>query len=352
MNDQIISCSILLILMTGLIGCKAKDASTASSQEPAPEEETTVEETAVDVEAEPKEEPLREVPEPAYVKIPAGTFEMGSPESEPDRSDDETQHEVTITRPFFMKRTEVTQAEWESLMGHNPSRESAYGAASGKTDCPDSCPVERVSWNDAIAYVNKLSEKEGLETCYETEDCGGNPSGGCEVGVDFCDGDYACSKIEFKGLDCKGYRLPTEAEWEYAARAGATGATYGPLDDIAWYARNTGEMGGIQLRKGTRPVGQKKPNDFGLYDMLGNVYEWTSDYYFAGYPDEPVVDPLGFADGFGRLLRGCSVKDTERKCRLAFRFTARSNSEIPADKRINIAGFRPVRTATHPSATD
>jgi len=191
-----------------------------------------------------------------YCLIPAGTFQMGSPDSESDRQGDEGPvHSVTITRSFLMRQTEVTQLEWKSLMGNNPS----YFRS-----CGDRCPVEGVNWYDAVSYANALSKAEGFETCYTIENCSGT------AGNDLDD----CT-VTFKGVSCRGYRLPTEAEWEYAARAGTAGSRYGAIDKIAWYSGNSG--------KGTHPIAQKAPNAWGLYDMLGNVWEWTCSAYDKEY---------------------------------------------------------------------
>ncbi len=194
-----------------------------------------------------------------FVRIKPGRFEMGSPVSEKDRDSDETQHTVTVTRAFWLGKTEVTQGEWRRAMGSNPSSFKR---------CGDNCPVENVSWHDAVMYCNARSRQEGIEPCY--------------------DGD------RFKGLGCTGYRLPTEAEWEYAARAGTTGARYGDLDAIGWYDANSGNT--------THPVGQKRANAWGLSDMLGNVWEWTSDSY--GAYGGAATDPLGPASGAFRVYRG------------------------------------------------
>ena len=199
---------------------------------------------------------------PGFVRIMPGTFNMGSPTSEEWRATDEVQHSVRITRPFFLQATEVTQGQWKALMGANPSWFSS---------CGDECPVESVSWDDAVAYCNRLSEKEGLETCY--------------------------AGSTFKGLTCAGYRLPTEAEWEYAARAGTTGVRYGDLDAVAWHDGNSAES--------PHPVGRKQPNAWGLYDMLGNVWEWTTDSD-GEYSNTSVTDPLGSGDGSRRVIRGGS----------------------------------------------
>ena len=229
-----------------------------------------------------------------YVRIAPGTFTMGSPMGEEGHDDDETQHRVTITRGYCMKATEVTQGEWQAVMGSNPSK---------FTNCGANCPVEQVSWDDAVGYANALSRREGLPECY--------------------------SGSTFAGLGCTGYRLPTEAEWEYAARAGTTGARYGNLDSVAWYDQNA---------RGTpHPVRQKQPNAWGLYDMLGNVWEWTGDWNDA-YP-ATVTDPTGPARGPSRVFRGGSWYNFARCARAAFRYY-----DSPGNRGNNL-GFRLVRTA-------
>ncbi len=229
-----------------------------------------------------------------FVRIPAGSFQMGSPASEDGRHADETQHRVTITRAFLMQATEVTQGQYRALMGKNPSH---------FTSCGDDCPVEKVSWRDAVAYCNALSRKEGLPECY--------------------DGD------SLRGLDCKGYRLPTQAEWEYAARAGSSVARYGELDAVAWYVDNSGSS--------THPVGKKKPNAWGLYDMLGNVWEWCHDWK-GDYPSGSVKDPTGPRAGSKRVKRGGSWGDTARNVRAAFHIY------YTPDSRYISLGFRPLRS--------
>jgi formylglycine-generating enzyme required for sulfatase activity len=229
-----------------------------------------------------------------YVAIPAGEFMMGSPSGEEGRSSDEKQHRVRITRGFYLKATEVTQGEWEALMGSNPSYFK---------DCGKSCPVENVSWTDAVSYLNKLSDRERLPRCYDGND-------------------------RFVGLSCKGYRLPTEAEWEYAARAGTTGARYGDVDAVAWYDGNSGST--------THPVGQKRPNAWGLYDMLGNVWEWTNDWY-GDYPGGTVSDPVGPASGESRVNRGGNWGLDAQVGRAADR------GGYAADVRDDLLGFRPLR---------
>jgi len=227
-----------------------------------------------------------------FVRVPAGVFMMGSPSIEEDRQDDETQHEVRVTRAFWLKTTEVTQGEWQSVMSSNPSQFSS---------CGSTCPVETVSWEDATLYLNATSDLEGLERCYENDG-------------------------SFKGLDCTGYRLPTEAEWEYAARAGTVGARYGLLDSIAWYEDN----------EGTKPAGMKAPNAWGLHDMLGNVWEWVQDWY--GEYGGDASDPLGPTTGEYRVLRGGSWDFAAFDVRVANRLW------LPPDLRFSANGFRVARS--------
>jgi formylglycine-generating enzyme required for sulfatase activity len=234
-----------------------------------------------------------ECPE-GFVRIGPGSFTMGSPTGEEDRYSDEHQHSVTITRAFCMKTTEVTQGEWQAELGTNPSRFDACGA---------NCPVEYVSWGDAIGYANALSRREGLPECY----AGSN----------------------FTGLNCAGYRLPTESEWEYAARAGTFWSSYGILQSVGWYSDNS--VGSTQA------VGGKSANSFGVSDMLGNVWEWTNDWY-GPYP-ATVTDPTGPTTGSERVFRGGSWNSDDRYLRAARR------SSDPADFHYDYLGFRLARTA-------
>jgi formylglycine-generating enzyme required for sulfatase activity len=248
------------------------------------------------------------IPE-GFVRIEAGTFTMGSPGGELGRRDNETQHEVTLTRAFLMQTTEVTHANYEALMGSNPSYFSSCGGA---------CPVERVTWFNAVAYANALSRAEGFPECYDAQ---GEVIGGETV------------------YDCTGYRLPTEAEWEYAARAGTTTATYagdltreecedGTLLPIAWFCGSESSQ--------TNPVGGRLPNAWGLYDMLGNVLEWTSDWY-DDYPGT-TTDPTGPSYGSDRVLRGGAWVAQPRSTRAAVRF------DVNPRGRNHNTGFRVART--------
>ena len=186
----------------------------------------------------------------SFIKIPAGKFTMGSPESEAGRDSDETQVKVEITKPFEITATEVTQRQWFSVMRNNPSyfKGGEYCANYDSVNklCPDH-PVERVSWNDVQEYIKKLNDLQGLSGC---EGSPKDPSG------------------------C--YRLPTEAEWEYAARAGTKTAYFfgdssTQLGNYAWYDENSGGR--------THKVGTKAANSLGLHDVYGNVFEWVQDVY-------------------------------------------------------------------------
>ena len=216
-----------------------------------------------------------------FVWIPAGSFVMGSPMGEEGRIPDERQHEVRISTAYWMQKYEVTQGEWEAVMGANPSHFS---------DCGLRCPVEQVSWGDTQEFIRALNSRE---------------SG-------------------------RAYRLPTEAEWEYAARAGTSGARYGELDLIAWHWDNSG--------RSTHPVGQKRANAWGLHEMLGNVWEWTGDWY-GEYPPGAVTDPKGPESGSPRVFRGGGWGSFAWFVRSANRI----NFVAPGYRGIGI-GFRLVRT--------
>jgi formylglycine-generating enzyme required for sulfatase activity len=263
-----------------------------------------------------------EVPE-GWVLIEPGTFMMGSPKSEAGRWDDEAQHQVTITRPFLLQSTPVTQAQFEQVLGFNPSHFKNAGPQA---------PVEQVSWYEAVAFCNELSRRQGVEPTYLLRDVKGQPG----------DKDFRFD-VEWRGLDHPGYRLPTEAEWEYACRAGTKTATYNGdlreglleseqpnpiLDPIAWFSGNSGGR--------THPVGELPGNARGLHDMLGNVWEWTWDWY-ASYGSDSATDPSGPALGSSRVIRGGSWYSYARHCRAAYR-------DLGPGNRRGSLGFRPVRS--------
>jgi formylglycine-generating enzyme len=229
--------------------------------------------------------------EMTFKEIPAGTFMMGSPE-DPYNAE---LHKVTISKAFYMQTTEVTQRQWITLMGTEPweGQESSKYVKEGTN-----FPAVYVSWDDAIAYCEKLSEKEG-----------------------------------------KTYRLPTEAEWEYACRAGTkTAWSFGDdekeLGDYAWYELNTAAVGQEYIHR----VRLKKPNAFGLYDMHGNVCEWCQDYYVRDYfKIQPDMDLFGSPQFYPRVLRGGSGEDTSGRIRSASRHAFKNS------KRWAWFGFRVVR---------
>jgi formylglycine-generating enzyme required for sulfatase activity len=191
-------------------------------------------------------------------------------------------HNVTISRSFYMSKFEITQSLYKSLVGSNPSNFK-----------DDSLPVERISWYDAVAFCNKLSDRDGYTKCYTIS--------GNSVTCDW---------------DANGWRLPTEAEWEYACKAGSTtdfynGNNENDLAQIAWYSGNSNDS--------THVGGQKKPNKFGLYDMLGNVFEWVWDW--KGNYSGSETDPTGPSSGSVKIIRGGSWHNglVNGMCRSSFR---------------------------------
>jgi formylglycine-generating enzyme required for sulfatase activity len=224
-----------------------------------------------------------------FVQIPAGTFIMGSPKSEESRLNNEDQHEVTISQPFYLGIHEVTQEQYWAVMDNNPSNFTANGGAR---------PVETVSWDDAIEFCRKASALTG-----------------------------------------KRLRLPTEAEWEYACRAGTatpfnTGETIS-TDQANYNGDAYGWMAKGGCRRETTEAGSFPPNAWGLYDMHGNVWEWCSDWY-GDYAAERQTDPQGAAKGTDRVLRGGNWYFIAEYCRSARRYW------LGPASRIDFNGFRVV----------
>jgi len=229
----------------------------------------------------------------AFVKIPEGSFVMGSPVSEDGRQKDEVLHKVVIARAFYLQKTEVTQGHWDAVMGSNPSMDSA---------CGESCPVTVISWDDIQQFIFRLNALSGGQS----------------------------------------YRLPTEAEWEYACRAGSRTAfafgrclSYQSANYDARYPLSLCFKG--EYRAGILPVASFAPNAWGLHDMHGNVLEWCQDRY-GPYPETPESDTGGETSGGERVIRGGSCVDTAARSRSAFR--AHSSPDLKSA----YLGFRLVLT--------
>ncbi len=218
---------------------------------------------------------------PEMVVVPGGSFQMGSNDSDSD-NDEKFVRSVSV-KSFAIGKYEVTQGQWRVIMGSNPSHFA---------NCGDNCPVERVSWDDIQSYIQKLNQKTGQQ-----------------------------------------YRLPSEAEWEYACRGGQQQKYCGSNDvgSVAWYYANSANT--------THPVGQKAPNDYGLHDMSGNVYEWVQDRYNKSYQGAPTDGSAWETGAVERVLRGGSWINVARSSRSAIRF------DISPGYRLNDIGFRLARTA-------
>ena len=262
-----------------------------------------------------------------WVKVPAGTFTMGAAAGE--ACGDQTKergHQVTLSRGFEIMTTEVTQAQFQQVMGYNRSYFKSC----------DSCPVDSVSAHEASIYCNELSKKKGLTPCYSCT--GKSSSADCYLAPAF--------KTPYA---CPGYRLPTEAEWEFAYRAGTQTAFYsGGMDSskcsvctskdanahkIGWYCANVGSSSDK-----TKPVGGKSPNTLGLYDMAGNLYEWTTDGHVEDLGSAAVKDPYHDSNTSRWVIKGGCWEHSASKMRAAYRGTCSPNFGTI------LIGFRPVRT--------
>ncbi|MEC8425461.1 MAG: SUMF1/EgtB/PvdO family nonheme iron enzyme, partial [Myxococcota bacterium] len=245
-----------------------------------------------------------------FVEVCSGSFDMGCTPGQSSCDGDESPvMPVTLTRNYYLSQMEVTQGQYQALMGTNPS---AY------TACGTDCPVENVTWHMAAAYANELSATEGLAECYECEGSGSSVS--CALAMDV----YACD----------GYRLPTEAEWEGAARCGEDLLYPGSmtLADVAWYIDNSSGS--------TEPVGGKDANACGLHDMAGNAHEWTQDVYDSGYyTSAGRTDPTGAEGNVDVSLRGGSFRY------LAVSMRNANRDHIVPSLSYDDIGFRLARTA-------
>jgi formylglycine-generating enzyme required for sulfatase activity len=265
-------------------------ASAAAMVTCTPQTSTEVAPTATAESALEKIEPI--VPE--MVLVEAGSFQMGSTNG---GSDEQPVHTVHITRPFYIAKYAMTFEEYDlfcdDTIGIPRPKDRGWGRGA--------YPVSGVNWYDAVKYCNWLSEKEGLSPCYEVK-----------------------GKLTQYDFSANGYRLPTEAEWEYAARGGQKSQGYeyagsDNVDDVGWYEGNSGRQ--------THPVGQKQPNELGLYDMSGNMWEWCWDWYGEDYyASSPASDPTGPSSGTGvyiadadRARRGGSYREKAVYLRVAFR---------------------------------
>lgn len=234
----------------------------------------------------------------AVVRIPAGIFTMGCTKEQGSdcRANEKPAHRAIIKRDFYLMKNEVTQSLYDRVMGFNPSEVKGVNQ-----------PVSNVSWYDAVQFCNTLSAIEGLDQCYTID------------GQD----------ISWSNKRCNGWRLPTEAEWEYAARGGESFKYAGSdkVDEVAWDASNSDQA---------QPVGQKKANGYGLYDMSGNVWEWVWDSK-GDYHSDETIDPTGLRSIRFRMLRGGSWLDDSDRVRVTYRYL------YYIDYEDSMVGFRVAR---------
>jgi formylglycine-generating enzyme required for sulfatase activity len=268
--------------------------------------------------APPRREPPTAALPGQWISVEPGVFMMGSPPDDPCRHENENFREVTLTRRFYLMSTEVTVRDYRAMLG---VEKDAFPS------CGDRCPAALLNWHEAVQYCNALSEREGLPACYH---CGGEGSA------------IRCVERDADVYRCSGYRLPTEAEWEYAYRAGTTTQIYSGslstcseldpnLDRVGWFLRNSGLT--------SHPVARKGANAWGFFDMAGNVWEWTHDRGNGLLEDAPAIDPYGLSEGTSRVMRGGSYNCLPSENRAAHR------SGLPDLISGNNVGFRCARTA-------
>ncbi len=288
MKTLIVAALTLAGTLALLTGCERKNP-------PEPQGSTPSNKTDA---ANPNEAPATTTTE--MVQLPGGRFMMGDKDEV-----DAKPHEVVVSS-FFVDKRLVTQEQYRKIMGANPSRWKG-----------DRNPVEQLRWSEAAEFCNKRSQMEGLQPCYDlkTRDC---------------------------NFGANGYRLPTEAEWEYACRAGTTttyffGDTPLKLGEYAWFDKNSGGR--------PQPVGQKRSNPWGLYDICGNVWEWCNDFYKVDYYQEgPQQDPRGPKTGETKVVRGGAWRFSAESCRSGYRYNENPGS-ADACFGYDVYGFRCVRRA-------